>query len=331
MPWKPTYTREEALEALASAATWSDALRSLGLAPLGKNYTTIRKWAERWNLDTSHLPPARPRGPGPRYTEEQAREAIASSRSWSEALRRLGYCPTGGNPGTLRAWASRWDISTEHFDPYAARRDALRQANPPLPLSEVLVEASTYSRGKLKQRLYHEGLKQPVCELCGQGELWQGRRMSLILDHANGIRNDNRLDNLRVVCPNCAATLDTHCGRKTRLEVEPKKCVRCDGDFRPKRPEQRYCSRTCGSRWDRRGQARPGARRAKRPPHDELLDEIYELGYSAVGRKYGVSDNAVRKWIREYERQRALAAGGDGSVVSIPKRTWPNQRNRRAA
>jgi ribosomal protein S27AE len=67
----------------------------------------------------------------------------------------------------------------------------------------------------LKERLFNEGLKDRQCEQCGQGELWRGRSMSLILDHINGIPDDNRIENLQIVCPNCAATLDTHCGRKT--------------------------------------------------------------------------------------------------------------------
>ncbi len=50
------------------------------------------------------------------------------------------------------------------------------------------------------------------------------------------------------------------------------------------------------------------------------------LGWSAVGRKYGVSDNAIRKWIRSYERERAIEEGRDPDVIEIPTRTWPNQR-----
>lgn len=190
------------------------------------------------------------------------------------------------------------------------------------------MEGSTYSRSKLKQRLYDEGIKRRRCELCGQGEMWRGRRMSLILDHTNGIRDDNRLENLRIVCANCAATLDTHCGKKNRLPLEPKSCTRCGRTFLPKQPSQRYCSRECGSRWDRRGVKRPGARKAKRPPQLELLEEVVKRGYSAVARKYGVSDNAIRKWLREYERDRLESAGADPDSVEIPRRTWPNRRDR---
>jgi len=140
----------------------------------------------------------------PRYSEEELREVVARSDSLSDVLRHFGLRTAGGNFRQLRRWLQEWHIPTDHF--------RLAWEMPPrerTPLSEVLVERSTYSRGHLKRRLYEEGLKERRCELCGQGEIWRGSRMSLILDHINGVANDNRLKNLRIVCPNCAATFDT--------------------------------------------------------------------------------------------------------------------------
>jgi hypothetical protein len=249
----------------------------------------------------------------PRYSEAQARDAVRESLSYAEALRRLGLGATGGNWRTLRIWVDRWHISIEHFDSRARQRSALQQ--PPRPLAEILVERSTYSRNHLKERLYREGLKERRCELCGQDEMWRGRPMGLILDHINGVRDDHRLTNLRIVCPNCAATLDTHCGRKNRLERPERACLRCDAIFRPRYPHQRYCSRDCGTRAPRtnRGVPNPALRRVRRPPHDQLLREIAATSYLAVGRRYGVSDNAIRKWVRQYERERAGAATEDAT------------------
>jgi ribosomal protein S27AE len=244
-------------------------------------------------------------GRKPRFTEPELRAAIAKSKSWTQVLREIGYCPSGGNPATAKKYAARWAISVEHFDPYAGVMDRVRR--PTKPLSEILVEHSTFSRSNLKQRLYKEGLKEPVCELCGQGEVWRGRYMSLILDHINGIRDDNRIANLRIVCPNCAATFDTHCGRSISTPPPLRHCERCGAMFRAKHSNQRYCSRTCGTRWDRsaaRGIPKPETRKVERPPYEELMEELGATSYVAVGRKYGVSDNAVRKWVRFYERER---------------------------
>lgn len=160
---------------------------------------------------------------------------------------------------------------------------------------------STYERGVLKRRLLREGIKQPVCEICGQGELWLGRRMSMILDHVNGVSDDHRLENLRMLCPNCNATLDTHCGRNTPRE---RICPGCQQVCVPSSNIHRYCSMRC---WgtiaarSRRGVPHPAARKVERPSHEQLLNDVATMSMLAVGRKYGVSDNAARKWLRWYE------------------------------
>jgi hypothetical protein len=122
-------------------------------------------------------------------------------------------------------------------------------------------------------------------------------RMALILDHINGVPDDHRLENLRILCPNCAATLETHCGRKNLRPKRLRTCKRCEAEFVPKKRGQLYCSRECGSR------AKVARRKVERPSHEQLTRELEATNYSAVGRKYGVTDNAVRKWVRAYERE----------------------------
>lgn len=84
------------------------------------------------------------------------------------------------------------------------------------PIESVLVEDSTYARCALKKRLIDCGLLEYKCACCGIEAEWNGKPMPLILDHINGVNNDNRLENLRFVCSNCDSQLDTYKARNKR-------------------------------------------------------------------------------------------------------------------
>lgn len=149
-----------------------------------------------------------------KYEKNLLKEVVAESNSYSEVAKKLGLNHLYyGNRQTVKKYIEQFKISTKHFGNYH-----YNTATKKIALSEILVENSTYRNTfKLKDKLYKEGLKQRQCELCPQGEEWMGKRMSLILDHKNGINNDNRIENLRIVCPNCNATLETHCGKNKKM------------------------------------------------------------------------------------------------------------------
>lgn len=114
--------------------------------------------------------------------------------------------------------------------------------------------------------------------------------MSLILDHKNGINTDNRIENLRIVCPNCNSTLETHCkGAKRKNKKERKKhfkCVGCNKDI--DKSETGLCIDCYNIK----------QRKVIRPEISLLIEEIDKSTYKEIGRKYGVSDNCIKKWIR---------------------------------
>jgi hypothetical protein len=104
-----------------------------------------------------------------------------------------------------------WDLAVERGDIVSrGHNDKI------VPLEEALVENSTYSRVLLKKRLIKEGILIEECSECGQGPEWNGKPLVLQLDHKNGINNDNRKVNLRLLCPNCHSQTETFAGRNSR-------------------------------------------------------------------------------------------------------------------
>ena len=152
-----------------------------------------------------------------KYKKENLSKIVKDSKTYKECLITLNITNFGSSYNTLKKYIKEYDLDTSHF---LTKDEMLLNLNfnNSKHLDEILVENSTYTnRTSLKNKLYKEGLKKRKCEMCGQGEEWIGKTISLILDHKNGINNDNRIENLRIVCPNCNATLDTHC-RKNGFE-----------------------------------------------------------------------------------------------------------------
>ena len=97
----------------------------------------------------------------------------------------------------------------------AVKRGAVEARPSGMPLEELLAAGTYRGRYHLKARLISTGLKQSRCESCGISE-WRGQPITLALHHINGVRDDNRLENLQILCPNCHSQTDTFAGRNGR-------------------------------------------------------------------------------------------------------------------
>jgi hypothetical protein len=200
---KNRWSKENILNAIDKSETYSDVLINLNLTPCTSSYYRLHKYLNEYDINFNNKMKT-----SERWSEENLKNILERSYSYSETIINLGLTAKGDNIKTLKKYIKKYELDVLHFKK--------SRINKRYNLKDVLVENSDYNRQSLKKRLYKEGLKDRECEMCGQGEIWNDMKISLILDHINGINNDNRIENLRIVCPNCNAGLDTHCGKNKK-------------------------------------------------------------------------------------------------------------------
>lgn len=153
------------------------------------------------------------------YNEENLKTIIKSCKSLSEVLKKINLRTAGGNFITIKNYIEKYNINIEHFETPLERNTRVSLKN--INFNNVFKEESETSRKTLKNYMFKYFNIKNICVFCGQDENWYGKKITLILDHINGIYNDNRIENLRIVCPNCNATLDTHCGKNVKQKNAP--------------------------------------------------------------------------------------------------------------
>ena len=156
-----------------------------------------------------------------KYTEEQLIEAVKQSRSVRQVLSRLGLREAGGNYKSVGNHIKELGIDTSNLKGKGwLKGEKNLNPKPAKPLKDILIDGSYTQTYKLKYRLIKEGLLDYKCSIkgCSITNTWNGKQINLRLDHINGKNDDNRLENLRLVCPNCDSQSETYCGKnKKRL------------------------------------------------------------------------------------------------------------------
>ena len=153
------------------------------------------------------------------YTKENLEKLCNESFSYRQVLLKAGRNPNGGGAySNLKKKIQEYDIDVSHFLGKAANSGDNHKGGKRLKytLEEILVEHSTITQKTLRKYIEKFQVIPYYCVNCGCNGNWQGGVIALELDHINGVNDDNRIENLRYLCPNCHALTDTYCGRNKK-------------------------------------------------------------------------------------------------------------------
>lgn len=143
--------------------------------------------------------------------------AIKSASTFADILRHFNFATSSRNYKVLQSKLDSEDIDWSHLPTgLGTNKGKIYGPRPLIPTSFILVKGSTFSRVSLKKRLLREGLLRNECYNCFLPPEWNGQPLKLQIDHVNGIHNDNRLENLRILCPNCHSQTETFAGKNTK-------------------------------------------------------------------------------------------------------------------
>lgn len=151
-----------------------------------------------------------------KYTNDDIVKAVKESEALRQVLPRLGLKHGGGNFSNLKKWIEKLNIDTSHFHGKGWRRGCKNPIVEPIPLEKILIKNSTYKNlRRLKIRLIRAGIFEEKCYNCGN-TIWMGKPIPLELEHTDGDKRNNSIENIKLLCPNCHAQTKFYRGKNIK-------------------------------------------------------------------------------------------------------------------
>lgn len=200
-------------------------------------------------------------------SDEEFTQLIKESNRVVEVLRFFGLENKGANYKTIQRRVALLKLDTSHFMNRTQSSTFSNQKTKQEFIESWLTEKSNHNRGHLKQYLIKFNLLAYECQICNNHGEWNNKKLTLQLDHINGINNDNRVENLRFLCPNCHSQTTTFAGKQNKSKKIKK-------------------TRPTKINW---------------PTPEQLQKMLWEFPTTKIAQELGVSDTAICQFSKKFK------------------------------
>lgn len=219
------------------------------------------------------------------YSDTEVFSAVKESKTIAEVLRKLNLVPNGANYSTYKRLKEKLKFDDSHFTGQGHNKDKL--FGPKRPIEDYLNNDFYITSHALKKRLIKEGYFEDKCNKCGVAN-WFDEKIVLELHHKDCNPTNNKLNNLDILCPNCHRYIHSKINKKKKRKKKTKKyvqnqCLQCGIPT----SNLRYCSQKCYHNFITKNWPSP----------EEVLQMVKDTNFTQTGKKLGVTDNAVRKYL----------------------------------